>query len=654
MKEVDSPSKAHFYRITYLNKKGKPEGTTRDYYISGELKWEGELTFIDRNEEKNNRFNGICTWYLKNGKISKIIRYDNNFPFEFMDYYEDGELEEWIKINKDKSIVFLKKYDKNGALKEILRDEDGYLIKSTFTNGTEKFISITKNEINTFESRGGTFYETNNVLDLKHPEYKIGLFDKGFCRYIKENKPSSFGEDKFFRIGFSRGKLLISNDRSFLYGNHIVTNPNYIIYHIIDDSPINNGNDLFNGKFEVVGNQFARSKPENYHNSNQSHLRRIYKYKEDFTQKFILDLNRPFVLTITSNGKNGKESEFDHHLEYLSEEECYCRFLKEITDPNILRFLVNKGMVETCEVEIISKINSLYSKELILTNNESADELIKQSFKFLNENPDLINKAALINKIGEALSTYSVSFELYETFCLSFKDNLNVETVLKNWDRQVYLKAKKQYGYDEENCNYYIEKFPDGLFSTEIKRELDKFDYNNAIKENTIDSYQKFIYFNRFGFFIDEAKNRIQEIKQNELKEQERLKQQKEQRIRWEKERKEIIERARLERMAKKQKKLKEEEDLRKKRERINREGLTDEDYCEIFHQAWENSNFNGDIIDCKVDNIYEIGSRWVLVEFLGKWEGKSILLNWGSGDWYKYSVEIKTDGSAYRNLQQN
>jgi hypothetical protein len=74
---------------------------------------------------------------------------------------------------------------------------------------------------------------------------------------------------------------------------------------------------------------------------------------------------------------------------------------------------------------------------------------------------------------------------------------------------------------------------------------------------------------------------------------------------------------------------------------------ISDKAVCSIYMKYWKG---DGKITDCSVDNEHSIGSRWTRYDIKGKWEGVSILGN--SGKWYYGHIEIKNDGSAFRDLE--
>ena len=62
---------AAYYREINYDENGKPKGVVKDYYITGELQFEGQM--ISVNPEK---LDGTCIWYYKNGQKSQETVYE--------------------------------------------------------------------------------------------------------------------------------------------------------------------------------------------------------------------------------------------------------------------------------------------------------------------------------------------------------------------------------------------------------------------------------------------------------------------------------------------------------------------------------------------------------------------------------------------------
>lgn len=83
--EIPTKSGAAYYRIIDY-KDGKPQGVSRDYTISGQLQWEGQL--ISDTPDVND---GLCIWYEPDGNKSKEITYRNGVMDGKAVYYMAGK-----------------------------------------------------------------------------------------------------------------------------------------------------------------------------------------------------------------------------------------------------------------------------------------------------------------------------------------------------------------------------------------------------------------------------------------------------------------------------------------------------------------------------------------------------------------------------------
>ena len=69
-------SQAAYYREFNYDQNGKPKGVVKDYYITGELQFEGQMTTVNPDT-----LNGRCTWYYKNGQKSQEVVYKSGIIF---------------------------------------------------------------------------------------------------------------------------------------------------------------------------------------------------------------------------------------------------------------------------------------------------------------------------------------------------------------------------------------------------------------------------------------------------------------------------------------------------------------------------------------------------------------------------------------------
>lgn len=91
--KVTNKSNAAYYRLITFDGNGKPLGKVKDYYISGELQWEGYLSYVDKYDNSKDIAEGHCIWYYKNGKKEREVDFKMGVPNGiWIDYYENGKL----------------------------------------------------------------------------------------------------------------------------------------------------------------------------------------------------------------------------------------------------------------------------------------------------------------------------------------------------------------------------------------------------------------------------------------------------------------------------------------------------------------------------------------------------------------------------------
>lgn len=91
--KVCYPENAEYYRLITLDQDGNPIGKVMDYFISGELQWEGQLTNAGNSDNQNDIMDGRCIWYYKNGNVKDEFTYKNGvLNGTFIEYHENGEL----------------------------------------------------------------------------------------------------------------------------------------------------------------------------------------------------------------------------------------------------------------------------------------------------------------------------------------------------------------------------------------------------------------------------------------------------------------------------------------------------------------------------------------------------------------------------------
>ena len=135
---VSTEAKAEFFRLTAFDEKGNPVGVTKDYHITGELQWEGTLSYIDKVANDKDILNGICTWYHKNGKKSEVRNLVNNLAEGTVTYWDkDGQLRRELELKAGVLNGIRKDYHPNGKIKLTRVYKDGKPTENWYTECDE-------------------------------------------------------------------------------------------------------------------------------------------------------------------------------------------------------------------------------------------------------------------------------------------------------------------------------------------------------------------------------------------------------------------------------------------------------------------------------------------------------------------------------------
>jgi antitoxin component YwqK of YwqJK toxin-antitoxin module len=110
-------SKAVYYRIIITDTDENVIGKVKDYNINGSLLWDGYLSRFDRNNNKGDVHEGLCTSYNIDGsKIRTSMMVAGRIEGESLDYYENGQLKLKSSISNGKKNGKLVYYRENGQI----------------------------------------------------------------------------------------------------------------------------------------------------------------------------------------------------------------------------------------------------------------------------------------------------------------------------------------------------------------------------------------------------------------------------------------------------------------------------------------------------------------------------------------------------------
>lgn len=137
-KPVSKAASAAYFRLITLDKDGRPVGKVRDYYITGEMQWEGTLTYFDRTDDHNNVHEGKCTWYYKSGQKSSEVSYINGKREGLaMRWHENGAVSDEIEYSKGQLNGAWISYYESGKVESKYEFKDGKLLGKWFTECDE-------------------------------------------------------------------------------------------------------------------------------------------------------------------------------------------------------------------------------------------------------------------------------------------------------------------------------------------------------------------------------------------------------------------------------------------------------------------------------------------------------------------------------------
>ena len=150
---------AYYREITY-DEDGKPVGKVKDFWITGELQFEGGMLSVNPDV-----LDGVCVWYYQNGLKSQAA------------FYEKGELvgdiKEWSEEGKEEGVLDESgRFYSDGYLMEGIKEFDGYFEEKLGIDSSSVFIFL---ELGVSISKKGDFKESfvwfqfaHDILSLIH------------------------------------------------------------------------------------------------------------------------------------------------------------------------------------------------------------------------------------------------------------------------------------------------------------------------------------------------------------------------------------------------------------------------------------------------------------------------------------------------------
>lgn len=119
--KVCKKAKAEYYRLITLDESGNPIGKVKDYYITGELQWEGNVSYFDKEDNSKDIAEGLCVWYYKNGNKARESTMDNNLENGVTTYWhENGKIARIINLKNGEFVdKFFTHCDEAGSCRKV-------------------------------------------------------------------------------------------------------------------------------------------------------------------------------------------------------------------------------------------------------------------------------------------------------------------------------------------------------------------------------------------------------------------------------------------------------------------------------------------------------------------------------------------------------
>lgn len=136
--KVCNKSDADYYRLITFDENGKPLGIVKDFYITGEIQWEGYFSYVDKYDNSKDVNEGHCIWYHKNGRKGRESDMVNNLENGITTFWhENGNKAREVDYKMGVPNGVWNDYYENGKLFRKFSFSDGKLIDKFFTECDE-------------------------------------------------------------------------------------------------------------------------------------------------------------------------------------------------------------------------------------------------------------------------------------------------------------------------------------------------------------------------------------------------------------------------------------------------------------------------------------------------------------------------------------
>ena len=288
---------AKYYRMITYEAPNKPQGTIKDYYITGQLQSDFFCVYIDYDDEGKNFHEGEANWYYKNGKIEhRVYYYNNKVNGANTYYYENGQIAQ--EMNFEHGVL-------NGAYKQWYQTGKPRLV-AHFENGTlrdNKYIEYDETGLGALVYKED-FQENKTVWEKTNKENVSKILPTNELQ-LKTFKDAVTARSNYISLeqksNYSIESIVQKVNGSDKCGYGIIFGfkdwDNY--YHFLISG---RGNYTINAKFEGVNINIAKWQPSNSINKgNGRNLLKVLKLEDTF----VFSINGKIVETTESSHLRG-------------------------------------------------------------------------------------------------------------------------------------------------------------------------------------------------------------------------------------------------------------------------------------------------------------------------------------------------------------
>tara|TARA_B100000427_G_scaffold254031_1_gene217506 strand:- start:2605 stop:4341 length:1737 start_codon:yes stop_codon:yes gene_type:complete len=183
---------AFYYRQITLDSYNQPLGKVKDYYITGEIQWEGYLIKFDRKDSTNDIPEGLCTWYYINGQPESIVNYSGGKQNGVVKrFYENGKIQMSGNFKNAQENGLFTYYFDSGQEEYVLNYSMGELngeVTNYYKSG--KLKTRKKYKKGVLDGKYLSCYENGICKTIFYDDFQFNkdwMSDQSSCKQVTEN-----------------------------------------------------------------------------------------------------------------------------------------------------------------------------------------------------------------------------------------------------------------------------------------------------------------------------------------------------------------------------------------------------------------------------------------------------------------------------------